>query len=342
MNSLENYYSRPELSQSKLKRLLGHNPSKFLEEFGDESKSMTIGNIVDCLITHPETFNEDFYIFDVKMPSDTIIGILNEYHKIAGDVESEPLGCKKTLIQCGRNANYYNNKKDDQLYDTICNAGIEYYKKLKNVKGRFCISMDEYNLSKKIEESIRNKFNHILTDENIHFQVDLYGKYDDVDIKGLIDFMIVDKEKNEIKIFDLKTSYDETAYFSGNLRKYRYDIQMAWYKMLVEQNYPGYAVKCYFLVESTSIIGNPILYECDENIIHIGMNGAIKHTGILYIPPVEGTILIEGIKHLMEKYKYYSNAENGFSEDMQIAKHNNTLSLNWFGSDDLLSYGNQE
>ena len=84
---VEEYYTNPAISQSKLKLLLGPNPNIFNtiqepELYFEEKKHFLIGDAVDIQLTRSmEEFNQKFHISNLQnKPSDTIKSIINQVY----------------------------------------------------------------------------------------------------------------------------------------------------------------------------------------------------------------------------------------------------------------------
>lgn len=341
---IDYYRNHSAINQSKLKKLLGYNPSNFLNEEKEESSGFFMGSLVDCLITTPEDFDTIYYLTDFNITaSENIMKICDEYIRLS---ESDDLLQNKDLvIKIARDNGYYKGYKDDTIYSRIYNDGLKYCSLLKKANGKIIVDKKTYDKAMSIVHSIKDTFKDIF-DFDCEYQVSMFSIIDNIEVKCLIDMMKIDFDNKIVNIYDIKTMYESTAMFWLNMKKYRYDIQMAWYKTIVSNNYPGFKVNCHFIVESTENIGNPIMYTCTENLLEIGEHGIYVSKGDLFryiiddhqetkkIKCLENISFIEGYRQLLTKYKYYN--ENGFETDYRIKKHNNRALIDWNGSDELL------
>ena len=101
---------------------------------------------------------------------------------------------------------------------------------------------------------------------------------------------------------------------------------------------PGVLKPFVFVVESSTFPGTPLVFECTDELLAIGMNGrkAIQmiDTNLLFdgAKNIQSSAEIQreilGISQLMELYLYYN--ENGFSEDKIIKEAKGMpLKLDW-------------
>lgn len=349
-NLIKAYRDNPALNQSKLKKLLGYRPWEFLKEDKEETESLKLGSLVDCLFLTPQEFNNEFYVSTIKQPSDTMKSIVNKYYNFIRQNDGEPTDFYYTglLLSIANDHNYYPTYKPDTLLNKITKDGLAYLQELKVSEGLTIVNEDM--LSK--AQAITMELSDFMADHSLFFenkvqyiQKPLYGNYYGIDIKGLLDMLLVDMENHKFQIIDLKTTSDATMEFPESLRKYRYDIQMAWYKELVQQNTKmllqdngitgleelaywesNFEIECFFLVAST--IPNhtePILMKCDEDILIRGEHGySVPTEHVLFGKGGEPQKLYwrtEGYDQLV--YKYINYIDKGFANNTEMKL------LNW-------------
>lgn len=334
---VKEYRDNPALNQSKLKKLIGYRPWEFLRDDKEETESLKLGSLVDCLFLTPQEFNNEFYVSTIKQPSDTMKSIVTEYYNCIKQNDGEPTDFYHTglLLSIANDHNYYPTYKSDTLLNKITKDGLAYLQELKASEGLTIISDDM--LSK--AQSITMELSDFMSDHSLFFedkkqyiQKPLYGNYYGIDIKGLLDMLLVDMENHKFQIIDLKTTSSATKEFPDSMRKYRYDIQMAFYKTLVRQNVrqllqdngitkleelafweTHFDIECYFLVAST--IPNhtePILLHCDNEIVERGEHGySVPTEHSLKGKIIKMSYKTEGFLQLIRKY--IDNVERGFT-----------------------------
>lgn len=328
---LKAYYEINAISQSKLKRLLNNDPLTFFEDEKPHSKAFLIGDMVDCLITRPDDFHDDFHVVDSQLPSKSVVEVCEKYFQ-RQILDSSPFQDTELLDAIIKEVNYGNkNWSVEAKRRTLISKGLEYYKSLSAQDGRTSVSKQLVNNCYRMAEAVKTTFSDLFNDPNTHFQYPLYSTYDNYDIKGLVDIININHDTKTINIYDVKTTHEHVLDFNFSIRKYRYDIQMAFYKMLAEKNFEGYNVNCSFIVISTEGEKIPVLYKCNPSIINVGTNGILIKEESYSINGTTYTTTkkIKGYKDLFDDLSYYEN--NGFNVHRDIKENNNILNMDFFG-----------
>ena len=346
------YNANQAINQSRLKKLLGNeDPKTFLMDIELTSKSVTVGSLVDCMLTSPEEFNNDYYVSQLEnLPSETIQNIVKEqFSTIEGmstpeTVITDNIQDYMSILVTGELfAKYQANWKLDTKVNKIVGEGAQYFRELVLSRGKQIVSQNDYQLAEIVANSIKNNpdtswvFNYNTMNHDVIrlFQHPIYFKLNGIECKALLDLLIIDLEKKEVTIVDIKTMSGHVLSFESNAKSFNYNLQMAFYylavKSLIIPNGPfeEYNIKCGFLVESTTHCGTPVYYECTKDFIEVGLYGIperIAETNYNYPLNFKEQ---EGIIHLLKKYKYY--LENGWQKNQRIIKHNSHFKIDWFG-----------
>ena len=358
---VEDYYTNPAISQSKLKLLLGSNPSIFNvinepEMYFEEKKHFLIGDGVDIQLTRSiEEFNNKFHISNVQnKPSDTIKSIVNEVYDRVRLIDGIEIGFitdhpTMILISCN-NHDYQIRWNEDTRINKICEAW-EYWEDLKASEGKQVLSQEENDLISQIVMSIRtnpttSKYFETSKDIEILDQLAIYFSYCGIDCKALLDRVIVDHKNKTIQPIDFKTMGDQTIYFPKSLRQRKYNIQAAFYtealKYFIErddktlQDYKILPFK--FIVESTVNPGKPLVFTCSNELLFMGRWGREENFLELNVPDSTETWIkkeyvsypeIKGFHQLIEDYKWYM--EKGFETKREIVESQGEFQLDWNG-----------
>jgi hypothetical protein len=267
----QNYREYPCLSQTLLKRFDTH-PSKALEEFDLSGPSINKGSVVDImLLDGPETFEDGYYIEeDVRPNSDSIAAIAEGvFQRILeaeengndlfynGKVEAE------VIAEEAKQVGYGQSWKDSTVLRKFGeDNGWEYVASLYKNRGKIGITQGQYDECVAAKQTLLThpftKHYFINPDPNIeiHNQLPLKGalavdsesedstvtKHGLVHIKGLLDIVITDHNNKTVTPVDLKTT---SSFLNGwvnySFEKYGYDIQAAYYSMLMSQNMDSFA-----------------------------------------------------------------------------------------------------
>ena len=351
IEEIQEYFERPDIDQSKLKRLIlgldalmDERESKL---YFEEKESLIIGSVVDCLMTNQEgDFEKRYHISTlVSKPSDSIKSVVNQvydYSRISMEDSLEawkklPLAYHNSLIVAAiEQQGYQNNWKMDTRVNKILEQS-DYFDDLKEATGKQVLSLEEYSLAQQIVDSLGNlgiiklckeADSKASEDYEVYYQYPIYFTYQGEACKGLIDILVVDRKSGKYYIIDVKTTFGRTLDFFSSVMKYRYDIQLAFYREAVSIAFgvPFDKIGCLFAVESTSRLGTPLVYNCSQSLLN---QGAYGRKAVV----VDGVTIkkeIKGYSQLMELYSYYM--QTGFNQEKVIAEAKNpnylTLDIN--------------
>lgn len=272
------YFNELGVSQSFLKGVLKNSFKK------EDSTSLQRGTLVD-----------HFLFGGKEIPS--YDGKINKYCELAMLCENLE---HSTILNKVREEQYNPSYKDETHLANIAKIQdfLDYFK---DNKGKV-YTTQEIELSKRQAEFIRESphYKFLEGEENL-FQVPLFGEYLGVRLKGLLDWLSFDHTKKTIKLIDLKTShYSKPDMFALSCKEYRYDFQMAFYKELIEQNYPDYEVTCYWLVYNFKKV---FLWKVSDLDLEIGRNGITKVFAEYEGSALKSKFFIHGWLSALEIYK---------------------------------------
>lgn len=362
IKEVEDYFASDAISQSKLKTLL-LSPQLFNKEvkndlYFEEKEHFIIGSAVDFLFTFNgdmDFFNEYYYVSHIEnKPTDVVKSIIHSvFNKVINECAEfniEPnfkeysfiTGYKDTILNACNEHGYYNNWKDDTRINKICEeANDQYFQELVLSKGKTILSKEDLKTIISVYKSIieneytREYFN--AEKYEILNQVAIYFDIDGIKCKALLDRVCIDHEAKTIQIIDFKTIGDYTLNFHRQAKKFRYDVQAAFYQhafinsMFEFNKYENYKVLPFvFIVESTLQQGFPIIYKMSHSLLNIGRNGQ-KQLNVYdsFHNKAMQCYEILGYSQLFNLLKYYE--ENGYDTPKIIKENNNCLTLDWFG-----------
>jgi hypothetical protein len=340
------YYEHPGLNQSKLKLLLT-NPKLFNvveepESFGEDKRHFIIGGAVDCILTAPQDFPHRYHVSDVEnKPVEGLRNvILRLYSKIKDYPEIGPIQqYREEILESYLEEDYQSRQLEDTKYSKACEA-YEYFDDLVASRGKQVISGEEYSIISQVVMNIRTNddistYFSVNVNEELVYQLAIYFEYEGVECKALLDMVKFDHKKKTIQPIDIKTLSDYTMNFPKSLRRRRYDIQAAFYREALQRAYPEYQILPFkFIVESTTDPGNPLVFTCNQFLMHIGKYG--RRQGYVKLYPEGSTSYyeqrveeIKGFHQLIELYKYYT--QNGFDKDQVVRENQSHLLIDWSG-----------
>lgn len=238
MSKVSDYREHPFLSQSELKTYTGFGmPRKRNDKVFDK------GNLVDCLTTSPELFDEFYLIADIKKPSDNMVKVADwVFGHIYG--EYRDLENYKSLIWSAcEDLDVYQNMKPDTIFNRVVKEATSYYDFLRKAGGLTVIGQDEYEIAFRMSNLLKTHelTRHYFSPEDmfieIRFQEEVYAKYEDVDMKGLLDIVVIDLKAQTYRVVDVKSTYD-LSQLVNTVDKFRYDIQLEVYHSLFGTLHP--------------------------------------------------------------------------------------------------------
>lgn len=244
------YFDSPAVNNSTLSQVF--NP-RWIEwklqnrEVEDQDKRVyRIGSAVDCLLTDPERYSKEFFIFSESKPSG-LMGKFIDAIKIDVLTETEdPLQIAEieTAFKIAYEISGY--KKS---YAAVKSAFLgdekfcAYHRARMLSKGRTIISTDEMTEVECAVNSIKEvgilreyfNLNKPIGIETI-LQCPIYFEYKGLQCKALLDGLVIDHTKKLIMPFDLKTTGSSVMEFSESFWKYGYYRQFAFYTIGLHQN----------------------------------------------------------------------------------------------------------
>jgi hypothetical protein len=268
---LEKFYNKPfAFSYSGINKLL-FSPSLFyshyiLNEREDSTDShLLAGRVVHCLLLEPENFDKEFMVIPTSLPSGNNKNIVDQIFKVYTSNHSEDLNLedfKDEIISYLEEINLHQSLKTDEqrLKKILSDQNESYFKFLKEKQGKTIVDNDIVNQA---TESVRvlkgdpeicellqlNQDSELEVHNEMFLSAPLSGY--PFGIKGVVDNVVIDKEKQIIFITDLKTTGKPLIDFADSVEFYKYWIQAAIYKRLIEDKFGiniGWKIVFTFLV----------------------------------------------------------------------------------------------
>jgi len=269
----EEFYNKKFFfSYSSLSKLL-YSPKLFYSQYVLKQKEektdshLIEGKVIHCLLLEEEKFNEKFIISPLLLPPDSVKGIVDRVFKIAKENDQLDLDLKDhkdSILAILVEINLHQSlKTDEQRIDKVVNEASEsYFKYLKEKEGRDVIDYSTYTNCKKIVDILKNnpKASNTLKLGPLEVGVDTYSEIyletalpkRPFGIKGVIDRLVIDHNNKSITIVDFKTTGKSIVEFPETVEYFKYWLQSAIYRMLIEETYlkelPGYSIEFKFVV----------------------------------------------------------------------------------------------
>lgn len=303
-------YNKVEaLNQSFLKKL-SNGPRAITAPEREETDSLRLGSLVDDMICDAEIVAEKYATCTIKLPSDTIVNIIDMI-LLSSDSEDLDQLDDQILEAC----NYYQYQpryKPETKLAKVKEEGTEYFNFRKTTGNKVVVGPDMWLLAEEMKEALLNdRYTKYIFEEDpkleAHYQFVATGEIEGELCKGKLDRIVINHEEKIIDIYDIKTTSDSINAFKTSYLKYRYDIQGEFYKKLVEQMYPGYTV-CNMIFVVCSYAYKPLevrqFMMTNRDHWHAYAGYSLNHKQY------------KGIKQLIEDYKWYKeNQEFDYSRE---------------------------
>jgi len=304
----QSYFEVPAISRGVLVAMLS-SPRKAKEKFYEKmpGKHFDIGILVDNLVTNRQKFSEIYHISKIPKPTGKLGDVA--YNVLLKILQGEEYS-DELVLQMREKVGYDKTMKEETFLTNFNSKCKDWVLEQGLQKDKIVIDEETYNLGMSIYMSFSScpEINEILTNKAISFQPEIYWEYMGQKCKAKPDFLIIDKKQKRILIGDIKTTGESTAAFRQEARRFRYDIQAAWYTFGVQQVYTDYYIEPFiFVVETTekSRIGSPLIYQMSKKDMDIARYGINR---VLHTPLYDEGTRIKGFEELFKEFVWHSNS----------------------------------
>ena len=339
-------------SQGHLKQMmLGMDAFNHKKEelYYEEKTHFTIGSGVDNLLCFGKPyFDEHYYVSNIPKPSGKTQSIVKYVFDNANfDPEANVISLTehRQLILDGCAIELFQPSWGDTAkINAIVRTGDPYFNDLVRSIDKIVLDVEEEQTIVRIANSFTEHTNtriyfdpeYIPVGVEMYFQVALYTVINNVLCKVLIDLMAVDHVNKVIRPLDIKTTGDYTINFPKSAKRFRYDIQAAFYQTALDVvvktggtiagtnplgfDPTGYTVLPFaFIVESTIVQGNPLLFKCDLSFLDMGRKGRPE------IPAPYNFPAIKGYEQLLKLYEWHQ--KHGYETDKDVYNSKGVFNL---------------
>lgn len=300
------YKAKKSLSQSMLKSML--KGVRAFKQKVPTGPAIRKGNMVDCLITEPDKFDERYKSIHIPEVSSTksreMVERYYEYGQSNNFEDKDFFNADNIIYFCQDIYKHYVKYKKTTLIDTLkANGSIMFLKYLIDKDDEIeYVDESEVELAKLIVQSLKMskytgfyvKADHeyedyydIYNQEPIYFEYSYISKSDknyELPSKALVDRIIVNHQDKTITPIDIKTTNTSTGVFTRKIQEFRYDIQAYWYTYAIDNQWKfdkdldDYEVLDFlFVVENSGeYIGRPLIYKLSEQDMKVAQKGIIN------------------------------------------------------------------
>lgn len=272
------FYSKKfYFSYSSLNKLMW-NPQSFYQTYvlgNREEKTdahLVNGKIIHALLLEPEKFGDNFIISPDNLPTGnlrTVVDRVFAHHQELAKSGDERISLSEfadAVLDVMRDMNYYQNlKTDQQRLDKVLTNELEGYWNFLRTKGsKTLIDQETFEFCNTAVDIIKSdnavceligcnitEFSNKEVYNELPLQCDIREKA--FGIKGIIDNVVINHDKQEIVINDIKTTSKDLKDFPESVDYYNYWMQSAIYSTIITIKFlnlidRGYALKFNFLV----------------------------------------------------------------------------------------------
>jgi len=261
------------------------NPSKL---YFEENEHLSRGNLLDCLITTPEMY-DDIYFKDIiqEKPQDKIKSAIKYLFDVRVNDDFDNHTKTELLFALNREAFYHSDRKEngklksggrdeDWRVDQL-KQWSNYWEYLVKADNRVIITQDEIDLAHECQAHLINQYGELInkSEKQVALYLDMFGFF----CKGLIDLAVI--EDDSIEVIDLKSTSEPLYRIPKIIRDKKWIYQVVWYTLLLSKKYPNKDIKMpSLLISSTSAPDNPQLVKVSKKDFKIALKGNSKVLGL--------------------------------------------------------------
>jgi hypothetical protein len=199
-------------------------------EDDEQSKAAIVGQLVECLLFEKEKFDDKFYLSSVtNIPTGNMALFVDALYKYTETAATEEGTLTRSFEDIAKDAYKDSGYKwtFEKVLEKFSGSNAEiYYKELRNVrsKGLTVITAEDINNAERVVNELRINettapiLNLVNSDRYtilIQHQIEGY-KVDGLEMKSMVDLIIIDHKEKVIHIYDLKCTWS----VEGFLREY--------------------------------------------------------------------------------------------------------------------------
>lgn len=278
------FYDKPFLMSYSGLSKLAFSPANFYMHYvmdqreDSYDKNTMEGSLIHCLLLTPEKFEEQFVISSNDLPSDNARNVINIVYnhykelKEHGDAREEFSEFQSAIIDVLKDVNLYQSLKTDaqRVEKMLIPKNVAYFDYLKKSEGRIVIDDEMYTFCNAVVDKIKStpavmdvmgffadSFDQV--EKSNELQLVKFDHSDHFGLRGIVDNLVIDKDKKEIRVNDLKKTGKSLSQFSDSIEYFKYYLQAPMYKKLVEHVYLSQPQYADFKIVFRFIVADPYM-----------------------------------------------------------------------------------
>ena len=353
--AVKDYHRQERVSQSLLTKLSvdpfllsdvvkQREQEKKFEEPNFNDSPMKIGTAVDALLSLDETsVNEIFDVYPGSIPTGQMLDFCHKLYKICWQrdlkrIEDVNLDAFQMAYN---NAGIKRDSFDKFVYERFPKEGKMYFEFILSASDKEILSERGYDLATRTAESLRTHpytAQYIAPQENMDgwkyiYQLPIYFNYIGVECKSMLDIVRINVNENRVQIIDIKVKEGPVNSFDYSYKKFRYDLQAAFYVLALEHwlhknNLSDLTIENpYFAVESYTSTGRPQMFQISDEDLKVGKLGGYNRVS---------NKPIKGYEALLREYIEYQKLGD-YNYPMDVRKNNGKVIINEYSTTPAMS-----
>lgn len=311
-------------SYSLLKRLDEFGPRNFTKSFKIEGDSIDFGSYVDCILFTPEVAEEEFYFEAIEKPTGQVLELADYIVNYCYENKfslNDYIGDPDVVLFFANNLSLFGSIKDSDKRIAKFDNDVfwNYLSSKRDAYGKTILSID---IKSEAEEALEILRSHNKTTE-IFFpsgnkeainQLQLVSSINGVQVKAMLDRVIVDHDNKKVYAYDLKCTDVRQITFPYWFKKMKYYLQASLYTAMlaqyVEESLPGYTLEPFRFIVYSRSDKYPFVWKVSSKMLENGLFGFYDERGVYN----------KGIKQLLSEYKYYVD-NNNFNIEVEFIEN---------------------
>lgn len=296
----DSYSTVKDFIESRRKYFRKHVSGEGDDEPLDDKDSIVFGSLVDCLLFSPDEKDARFVVADFQLPTGQMLDFTKalykrtvEYTTPEGRVTKEFTAlCEEAYKDVAFDGNgqqvafKQKGMTVQKVIERFSTEGADYYAHLRNNQGKLVIEVGDEVAAEAAIRELRTSFatravinaRTIPGQIEVHDQLVILWEYRGLEMKSMLDRVIVNHTEKKVFAYDLKTAWNVDG-FHYNYLKLKYYIQVACYgaallKWVEEMGLQDYeVVPMQFIVVDNTGISSPLVFQTTDQHLRDAIEG---------------------------------------------------------------------
>jgi hypothetical protein len=267
----------------------------------EESKAATIGSLVDCLLLDPDSFDDKFFVSAcINPPTGLMSDFVEALYKRTRDSVNEEGRLTKEFsslmleayndVKFDRDGNVVAFKRDsfEKVVEKFTGDVKTYYEEICRVRPNklTVITTSEIAQAEKVKNELRTN---AITSQVVNLvsnsRFTVYNQFaiiftlKSLELKSLIDKLVIDHEEKTIQPYDLKVTWDAENFYENYYLYRKTYLQAGLYHIALmnlkkQPEYKDYTIlPMQFIVVDPNVYMSPLIYKLSEDNLSAAYTG---------------------------------------------------------------------